>query len=231
MPRLFSQAGAMLARFVVALGLFLVPAVGAARADTGCTVNSFNAVSQDQGDAAIGCTGLSEAVAQKLAEILSHILQDRLDPQTILAKLDEVDQIPNEGVARTVNESQRQMIIKTLSGRPTGQIAITANPLANDSAEFAKAIATPLLMLGWQIEGQEIRRAAPKLLDPVVGLAIVVRDRAAAPKHALDLKAALSAAHINAAWVADPAQPPDVTTLWVGRRPGSVGTDANAPAK
>jgi hypothetical protein len=216
-------------RSAVALAFLLVAPAGAARADDaappGCTVSSVNIVAQDMGDVAISCSGLTEAFGQKFAEIMTRILQDRLDPQTVLAKLDEVDRIPGEGVARTVDENQRQMIIRALNGKPVGQIAITAHPLVDDSAEFAKAIATSLLTVGWQIEGHEIRRAAPKSLDPVTGLAIVVRDRVATPQHALQLKAALNAAHITASWVTDPALAPDATLLWVGRRPVFMSAD------
>src|SRR6266851_1811521 len=135
---------------------------------------------------------------------------------------------PDQGVARTVDDNQRQQIIQSLFGKPAGQIAITAHPVVTDSAEFATAIATPLLQVGWQIEGQQIRRAAPKSLEPVAGLAIVVRDKGAAPPEALLLKAALSAAHITAALVADPSLAPDATLLWVGRRPAFTSTE---PAK
>jgi hypothetical protein len=182
-------------------------------------------VSPDQGEVTIGCSGLSEAFGKQFADILTRILQNRLDPQMVLAKLDEVDRVPLEGVARIVDDNQRQLIIQNLHGKPAGQIAITAHPLVEDSAEFAKAIATSLLQVGWQIEGQQIRRAAPKSLDSVPGIAVVVHDRGAPPPPALQLRAALNAAHITAALVADPALPPEATMLWVGRRPafGSTG--------
>jgi len=122
----------------------------------------------------------------------------------------------------------RQQIIKSLFGKPAGQIAITAHPVVTDSAEFATAIAAPLLQVGWQIEGQQIRRAAPKSLEPVPGLAIVVRDKGAAPPQALLLKAALNAAHITAPLVADPSAAPEATLLWVGRRPAFTSAE---PAK
>jgi len=75
---------------------------------------------------------------------------------------------------------------------------------------------------GWQIEGQQIRRTALPSLDSIHGLAVVVRDKAAPPPPAVRLKAALNAAHISAALVADATLAPDSTLLWVGRRPGSV---------
>jgi hypothetical protein len=232
MPRFFSSGAAMLMnRFYLALGLVLVVSAGAARAEdaalpAGCALASASFLSQpDQGDATINCSGLSEAFGQKFAEIMNRILQDRLDPQMVLAKLDEVDRVPEVDVARTFDEDQRQLMIKNLLGKPAEQIAITAHPMVEDSAEFAKAIATQLLMLGWQIEGHQIRRAAPKLLEPVRGVALVVRDRGAAPKKALLLKAALAAAHINASLVADPALPPEATLLWIGRRPQFSATE------
>jgi hypothetical protein len=238
MPRLFSHGTAMsMTRFSRALGLFLVAATAmattASRAEdvppAGCTLGSASFLSQpDQGDATINCTGLSEAVGRQLAEIMTRILQNRLDPQSVLAKLEEVDQIPQEGVARTVDENQRQLIIQNLIGKPVEQIAITAHQMVEDSAEYAKAIATPLMMVGWQIEGHQIRRAAPKSLDPVLGLALVVRDRGAPPQKALQLRAALAAAHIGAPLVSDPALAADATLLWVGRRPVLAPTE---PAK
>ena len=215
-----------------ALGLLLIVAatgaapmaIGVARAEdaapaAGCTFAGASFLSQgDQGDATIHCTGLSEAFGKQLTEIMTRILKHRLDPQMVLAKLEEIDQVPPEGVARTVDENQRHSIIQSLIGKPVEQIAITAHLSVEDSAEYAKAIAAPLMMIGWQIEGRQIRRAAPKSLEPVRGLAVVVRDRGAAPQKALQLRAALAAAHISAALVSDPAMAADATLLWVGRR-------------
>jgi hypothetical protein len=231
MPRLFCQGPVMLMmRPSLALGLFLLVSAGAARADdatpaatpAACSVTNSNVLAQDQGDVTINCTRLSEAIGRQFAEILTRILQDRLDPQMVMAKLDEVDQIPEAGVARGVDENQRQLILQSLNGKPTGLVAITAHPDAGDGADFAKSIATPLLQAGWQIEGQQIRRTALPSLDSIHGLAVVVRDKAAPPPPAVRLKAALNAAHISAALVADATLAPDSTLLWVGRRPGSV---------
>jgi hypothetical protein len=225
MPRLFCRRAA--ARAAIALGLFSVVSASPARADDagGCTVTGVNMVTPDQGTVSIDCTGLSEAFGRQFADILTRILKDRLDPQTVMAKLDEVGPVPEEGVARTVSDDQRQLIIQSLHGKPPGQIAIIAHPIVDDSAEFAKAIATPLLQVGWQIAGQQIRRAAPQSLESVPGLAVVVHDKAAAPQQALQLRAALNAAHLAAALVEDPALAPDATLLWVGQRPGFASTE------
>jgi hypothetical protein len=234
MPRLFCRGAAIrTVRAAIALGLFWVVSASPARADDaplpiGCTVTAVNMVTPDQGTVTIDCSGLSEAFGRQFADIMTRILKDRLDPQTVMAKLDEVEPVPEEGVARTVSDDQRQLIIQSLHGKPPGQIAITAHPIVDDSAEFAKAIATPLLQVGWRIEGQQIRRAAPDLLEPVPGLAIVVHDQAAAPQPALQLRAALRAAHIATALVSDPTMAPDATLLWVGRRPSFTSTE---PAK
>ena len=230
MPRLFYAGAAMLMmRSAIALGLFWALSANPARAADAphgaCTVTAVNTVSPEQGGVTIDCAGLSEAFSKPFADILTRIMKDRLDPQTVLVKLDEVDRVPQEGVARTVNNDQRQLIIQSLFGKPAGQIAITAHPIVEDSAEFAKSIATPLLQVGWQIVGQQIRRAAPTALEPVPGIAVVVRDKGAAPQQAVHLKAALDAARIPAGLVADPTMAPDATLLWVGQRPGF------APAK
>jgi hypothetical protein len=211
-------------RPALALSLFLVASASAARAEdaapAACTVATVNIVSQDQGDVTITCTRLSEAVGRQFADILSRILQDRLDTQMVMAKLDEVDQIPEEGIARTVTEAQRQMILQNLNGKSVGLVAITAHPEATDGPEFAKSLGTTLLQAGWQIEGQQIRRAAPPSLEPIPGLAVVVHDKGVPPPPAVRLKAALNAAHISAALVADPTLASGATLLWIGRRPG-----------
>jgi hypothetical protein len=211
-------------RSLIAFGLCWVVSAGAASAQdalpVGCSVTAVNMVTQDQGTVTIDCSGLSEAFGKDFAAIMTRILKDRLDPQVVMRKLDEVDRVPEEGVARTVDENQRQLIIQSLFGKPPGQIAIIAHPKVEDSAEFAKAIATSLLQVGWQIEGQQIRRAAPQSLEPLLGVAVVVRDKgAAAPQQAVLLQAALNGAHITAALVTDPALAPDATVLWIGRRP------------
>ena len=216
-------------RPVLMLGFLLIVWAGAARADeaapAACTVTNSTILSQDQGDVTITCTRLSDVVGQQFADILTRILQDRLDPQMVMAKLSEVDQIPEAGVARVVDESQRQLIIKALTGKPPGLVAINAHPEEGDAADFAKSIATPLLQAGWQIEGQQIRRAAPASLDPIHGLAVVVHDKATPPAPAVQLKAALNAAHISAALVADQSLAAGTTLLWVGRRPGSAAPE------
>ena len=52
---------------------------------------------------------------------------------------------------------------------------------------------------------------------------ILPRDKGAAPEQALQLRAALIAAHIAAGLVADPSLAPEATLLWIGRRPGFSG--------
>jgi hypothetical protein len=218
-------------RFVVVALAVLLASAGTARADDqppiGCSVSSAD-ISQETGigNVSIGCAGLSEALGNRLADILTRILQNRLDPAMVWTKLDEVDRIPDEGVARTVDESQRQLILQYLHGKESAQIAIGAHMQVEDSADFAKAIATALLSLGWQIEGNQIRRAAPKALDQVYGLAIIVKERLQPPPKALLLKSALAAAHIGTQLISDPTMPPEATMLWVGRRPVFTSTDA-----
>lgn len=215
-------------RFLLALGFLTTATMSAAYADEppGCNVTSAGILSQDQPGVTINCTGVPEALGNQLAAILTRIVQDRLDPQMALAKLGEVDRIPEEGVARVVDESQRQLIIRKLAGKPGEQIAIIAHPGVDDTAEFARAIATALLAVGWQIEGHQVRRAAPKSLDPVQGVALVVRNKDAPPQKALQLKAALADARIAAQLVSDPAIAPEAATLWIGRRPVFIPTEA-----
>jgi len=186
----------------------------------GCALTSAPLMAQPEGSVLIGCTGgVSEAFGDQLVLVLNKILQNRMDPQAVLAKLDNVDSVPDEGAARTVSDAQRHAIIEALHGKDSGQVAIVAHPIVEDSAEFAKGIAVPLTMVGWQIEGNQIRRAAPKALENVAGVAIVVRNIASAPPKALQLKKALAAGSIPAQLLADASVPDGGTMIWIGRRP------------
>src|SRR5205085_1540264 len=186
----------------------------------GCALTSAPLMAQPEGSVLIGCTGgATEAFGDQLALVLTKILQNRMDPQAVLAKLDSIDSVPDEGVARIVSDAQRHAIIEALHGKDSGRVAIVAHPLVEDSAEFAKGIATPLTMVGWQIEGNQIRRAAPKALENITGVAIVVRDIASAPPNALQLKKALAAGSIGAQLVADASAPEGGAMIWIGRRP------------
>jgi hypothetical protein len=225
----FSKATSQMKRLVVTLLFGLIALPGAARAEdpVGCALTSAPLMAQPDGSILIGCAGgLTDPFGEQLVNVLNKMLQSRLDPQAVLGKLEEVEAVPEQGVARTVSDNQRHAIMQALSGKQAEQIAVVAHPLAEDSAEFGKGIAAPLIMLGWQIEGNQIRRAAPRVLDPVAGVAIVVRSRDAIPPKAQQLKAALTAAHIGVQLIADPGMAADGALLWIGRRPVFMQADA-----
>jgi hypothetical protein len=173
----------------------------------------------DEANVSIGCTAVSEALGNQLAELMNRILVNRLDPRLVMLKLAEIEALPPEGVARGLSDEQRQMIVNRLAGKASQQIAITAHPQVADSADYARSLAAPLMMIGWQIEGNQVRRIAPKHLEDVYGIALVVQNPSAPPQKAVSLKGALSAANIPTPLVADPALPPEATLLWIGKRP------------
>lgn len=197
---------------VLTAAVAALPAAG--RADEARCASAWDGES-----ASIGCAAVNEAMGNQLADLLSRILNDRLDPQMVMVKLGEIEPLPPEGVARAVADDQRQAIVNSLAGKQTQQIAIIAHPQVFDSAEYAGSLATPLLMAGWQVEGNQVRRAAPKQLDGVYGVALVVRDPNAPPEKTAVLRRALSAAKIPTPLVTDPALAPDATVLWIGKRP------------
>lgn len=212
-------------RLSIAIGFGIVCLLpNAARADDppagpNCAIAAQPLFGGDPNYVTIACSGINDAFANQLADLMTRILRDKLDPQMVNAKLDEVERTPDDGVPRTLNDGQRQAIIQALAGKDAEQITITAHPNVEDSAGYGKDLAAPLLMAGWQIEGHQIRRAAPKALDPVQGVALVIRDKDAPPKKALRLKAALTAAHVNAPFVSDPSLAAEATMIWVGKRP------------
>jgi hypothetical protein len=184
-----------------------------------CNVIGTSPLTQNEADVTIGCSGMPEALGGPLSAVLTRILQQRLDPQQVLAKLTEVAALPVEGAARTVTDDQRQAIVRSLHGKPAAEVAMIAHPLFEDTAELAQALATPLVMVGWQLQGNQIRRAAPRHLDPVPGIALVVRDAGKPPPKAEQLKAALIAGRLGPTLISDPAMAADGVLLWIGRRP------------
>jgi hypothetical protein len=186
-----------------------------------CNVIGTNPLTQNESDVTISCSGMQEGLAGPLTAVMTRILQERLDPQQILAKLSEVAALPVEGSARTVTDDQRQAIVRSLTGKPAAEVAMIAHPLVEDSADLAQALAMPLVMVGWQLQGNQIRRSAPRHLDPVLGVALVVRDANKPPPKAEQLKAALIAGRLGPTLISDPAMTPDGVLLWVGRRPGA----------
>lgn len=218
-------------RFAPLLSLFAVLAMlpGAARAQSPlgaipglATGNDATArcTSSFDGDApSITCTGIGEGLGKQLAEVLSRVVNDRLDPRLVMLKLAEIEALPPEGVSRALSDDQRQTIVNLLAGKQSHQIAITAHPQVADSADYARSLATPLLMVGWQVEGNQVRRIAPKNLEEIYGVAVVVRDPNAPPEKAVRLKGALTAAKIPTPLIADAALAPEATLLWIGKRP------------
>lgn len=211
-------------RFVIAFGAAMVVSAPAALAQKppppNCSVIGNNPLTQDESEVTISCTIVPEGMAGPLAVVLTRILQERLDPQAVLAKLNEVGALPVLGEARTITDDQRQAIVRSLTGKPAAEVAMIAHPLVEDSAELAQALAMPLVMVGWQLQGDKIRRAAPRHLDPVPGIALVVRDANKPPAKAEQLKAALVAGRLGPTVISDPAMAADAVLLWIGRRPG-----------
>jgi hypothetical protein len=204
--------------FAVLLSGFVIVSA-AARADNGCGVVSDAFVQQGQGQVMINCIGVSEVLAGQLAGVLTYIMQRRLDPEQVIAKLSEIEGAPEPNVARKLSDDQGQTIIQSLIVKPAQQIAIIANPQEADSGDYAKSIAGQLLMAGWQIEGNQIRRVALPGLDEMPGLVLVVHDDKNPPEKAMLLKKALAAAKILAPVVSDPTMAAGETLLWVGKRP------------
>ena len=176
-------------------------------------------VSQDGGTVTIGCNGIGEQFGGQLAGVLTEILQRRLDPQQVISKLGDLEPVPDVLVDRVLDAPHRQLIIQALFGQPAEQIAISADPLESDAGEYGKTIATALMMIGWQIEGNQISRKALPGLDHVHGLALLVHDPLSPPKKAEELKAALLKAQVEAPYRAAPTLAGDATMLWIGKRP------------
>jgi hypothetical protein len=184
-----------------------------------CGLDNSFMVSQDNGTVTIACSGVTASYGERLANLLTQVLQRRLDLQAVAAKLDELEGVPETGKPRDLDEAQRQAIVQALVNQPSQTIAILAHAQVEDAPDYGKAIATALLMVGWQVDGHQIKRAAPAPLDDVRGVALLVRNKDQPPPKTALLRDALKAAHITAPILSDRTLAADATVLWIGRRP------------
>jgi hypothetical protein len=185
----------------------------------GCGLASGALVSQDQGQVTINCVGVTEEYGAQLAGILTYVLQRRLDPELVIAKLDEVEGVPPGDTPRNLTVTQGQAIVQGLIGMKPATIKIVADPDGPEPGDYALAIATRLGMAGWQIEGNQITRSVPAGLEDIHGIVLVVHDEKAPPEKAIDFKKALGAAKIFLPVISRPVLAPDAVMLWVGKRP------------
>jgi hypothetical protein len=215
-------------RIVLTLALVLAPTLvppGAAWADDAppadapCAVSVNVLSTPDQGSVTIACNGVGEVFGNQFTDILNEILNRRLDPQQVMAKLSELDPVPSADAARDLDGAHRQLLVQALVGKQPEQIAIGADPKEADAGDYGKSIATAILMVGWQVEGNQILRKEIPVLNGVHGVALVVRSEANPPAKALALKEALKAAHVEATLRSDPSLGADATLLWIGKRP------------
>jgi len=205
--------------------LLLTPAVAladdaAAQQGQGCGLVENALVSQGDGHVMIDCAGVTEEYGKQLAGILTYVLQRRLDPEIVVAKLDEVEGSPPGDTPRNLSTDQGQTLVQSLMavGKPA-VISISADPDSPEPGNYALAIATRLGMAGWGIEGSQIRRTVPKGLEDIHGLVLVVHDEKAPPAKATELKQAMAAAKIFVPVITKPDLAPDAALLWVGKRP------------
>jgi hypothetical protein len=212
--------------------LFLMPA--AARADDaappnappgaqadqqGCGLVSGALVSQGQGQVMINCVGVTEAYGSQLAGILTYVLQKRLDPEIVIAKLDEIEGLPAGDQPRNLTAEQGQAIVQSLVGGKPATVKIVADPDGPEAGNYALAIATRLGMAGWEIAGNQIPRTVPPGMEDIHGIVLVVHDEKKLPDKAAQLKKALSAGKIFVPVISRPDMAPDEAMLWVGKRP------------
>lgn len=215
-------------RLVLTLALILAPplvpigdawADDAPPADAPCAVSVNVLSAQDQGSIDIACNGVGEVFGNQFTDILNQILTRRLDPQQVMAKLAELDPVPSANAARDLDGVHRQLLVQALIGKPPEQIAIGADPKEADAGDYGKAIATAILMVGWQVEGNQISRKEIPALNGVHGVSLVVRNSANPPSKALALREALKAAHVETTLRSDASLGGDATLLWIGMRP------------
>jgi len=207
--------------------ILLFPAVAwaddaqaSAQGAQGCGLASGALISQDQGQVLINCAGVTEEFGGQLAGILTYVLQRRLDPELVIAKLDEVEGVPVGNTPRTLTADQGQAIVQGLAGGTQATIAVSADPDGAEPGNYALAIATRLGLAGWLIQDRQINRVVPPGLEDIHGAVIVVHDEKSPPDTALRLKKAMTEAKIFLPIIARPEIiKPGAVMLWIGKRP------------
>jgi hypothetical protein len=196
------------------------PAQASAQQGQGCGMADGAFVNQNGGTVTINCVGVTPEFGSQLAGILTYVLQRRLDPEIVIAKLDEVNGVPADNTPRSLTTDQGQALMQSLvaAGKPA-TIALTADPDEPDAANYALAIATRLGMAGWQIAGSQISRTAPPGLEDIHGVVLVVHDEKKPPEMAEALKRAMAAAKIFVPVISRNDVAPDAAMLWIGKRP------------
>jgi hypothetical protein len=192
---------------------------GGASPDKGCGAASSAFAAPADGQVMITCTGITPEFGDQLVAILTEVLQRRLDPEIVVAKLAEIEGLPPDGAPRTLTADQGQILVQSLVADKPAAIAISADPDGAEPAGYALAIAARLGMAGWRVEGDQIRRVVPPGLGDIHGLVLVVRDEKSPPDNAMRLKQAMAAAKILVPIVAKPDLGAEAALLWVGKRP------------
>lgn len=203
--------------------LFLLPATAQAEdAQTsaqGCGLVANALISQGDGHALIDCVGVDAELGKQLAGVLTYLVQRRLDPEIVVAKLNEVDGAPANNEPRNLTADQGQELVKGLAAGKPAAVAISADPDGPEPGGYALAIATRLGMAGWQIEGNQIRRTIPPGLEDIHGVVLIVKDDKAPPEKAVELKKAMALAKLFVPIISKPDMAAGAALLWVGKRP------------
>ena len=188
--------------------------------EQGCGMADGAFVNQDGGMVTINCVGVSAQFGSQLAGILTYVLQRRLDPEIVIAKLDEINGVPADNAPRNLTTDQGQALVQSLmaSGKPA-TIKVNADPDGAEPGNYALAIATRLGMAGWQIAGSQINRTVPPGLEDIHGIVLVVHDEKKPPEMAVELKKAMAAAKIFLPVISSDDVAPDAAMLWIGKRP------------
>ena len=184
----------------------------------GCGIVTSALSAPVPGQVTINCEGVSEAYGTQLAGILTYVLQKRLDPEIVIAKLDEISGAPAGDEPRNLTADQGQAIVKSLVESKPAVIKIVADPEGSEPGNYALSIATRLGMAGWQIDGSQIPRTVPPGLEDIRGLVLIVRDEKKPPEKAQQLKKAMAAAKIFLPMISRAEVAPDQAMLWIGKR-------------
>ena len=154
----------------------------------GCGLASGALVSQGQGEVTINCVGVTEEFGGQLAGILTYVLQRRLDPEIVIAKLDEIKGVPRRQYAAQSDRDQGQAIVQSLSGGKPATITVVADPDGTGCRQLCAGDRDAARHGRLADRRQPDQPHRPAGLEDIRGLVLVVHDEKAPPAKAVELK-------------------------------------------
>lgn len=211
--------------------LFAMPCLGQTKAtgEAKTTGPCSPAVTGSSNQFTINCQGISAKQGEEFLKILNKIAKNELDPDTVMAKLDEiakaVQKISTPLPKRRISPGDRTEIIALLSHK-TGTAGVSAIANNPEAYQFAQDWYDVLKAAGWKMQDATVR-VFMSVGMPFSGVILKIHGQPAGtgsvsiPRDSLEGRVAMSLEKVNGSLAVEPyPDMPDGTVLLeIGPRP------------